>query len=89
VNDAVTPRLSEHARVRCGEMGVGTKRVKAIVRTADVRRPSRGLVMATRKDEPDIAVLYEDSDPPVVVSVLWRTADDYVRKGSGFTTVQA
>ena len=68
-------------------MGISTKVAKHIVMNADVRRPSKKLIIATWDKQPRLAVLYEDVDPPVIVSVLFRTREKYARKGKSFTTV--
>jgi hypothetical protein len=60
-----TPKLTPHARQRCVEMGVGTKRVQRIVRQPDVDRPSRGRRrIAVRDDDPAIACVYEGDESP-------------------------
>jgi hypothetical protein len=77
-----TPKLTHHARQRCLEMGVTTKRVKRMVRQPDVDRPSRGRRrIAVRDDDPAIACVYEQDEPPLVITVLWRTQELYERHG--------
>jgi hypothetical protein len=87
-----TPRLSDHARLRCTQMAVPTKRVKRIAREADLVYPatSWGQGPADRwvawsEEDPAIAVLYTedsaDAGQRVVVTVLWRHEADYARPG--------
>ena len=73
-------------------MNVQTKRVKRIVRAADLRRPAiggDGAMIAVRDDEPDISVLYvaEQYAWPLIITVLWRTESDYIRVPGGFIPV--
>lgn len=83
----MTPRLTKHARERCAEMGVKTKRVKRMVRDPDIDRPSRdweanrevSCRIAVRDDDPDIAAVYQPGEPPIVVTVVWRTDEVYTR----------
>lgn len=77
----MTPRLSDHARQRCREMGVSTKRVKQIVRDPHVDYDSRwGLRMASRTDEPDIRALYAFAGGErLVVTVVWRKEELYAK----------
>jgi hypothetical protein len=77
----MTPRLTHHARQRCAEMGVSTKRVKRIVQDPDTVRSCRyGNLLAVSDAEPDLAVVYEDVDgQAVVITVLYRTSEVYVR----------
>lgn len=80
-----TPRLTFHARERCREMGIRTKRVKDIVRMPDlVRTAQDGNLIAVTDNEPDIAVVYSPEEPPVIISVLWRTYQDYERDGQTY-----
>ena len=87
-----TPRLSHHARERCAEMQVSTKRAKRIVRSADLRRPARdGAVIATSQDDPAIAVVYVsegEGERPLITSVVWRTTEKYQREEGGYRVVE-
>lgn len=68
-------------------MGVLTRRAKRVVQRADVRRPGRrgdDEVLATWTGDPDIAVVYADGSPPTIITVVWRTVDDYTRVKGGF-----
>lgn len=83
---AATPRLTDHARQRCVEMGISTGRVKRVVADPDVSYPggrehANSCRVAYRGDDPAIAVVYftDDDEVPVVASVLWRTAKTYTR----------
>jgi hypothetical protein len=82
-----TPRMTPHAALRCIEMGISTKVAKRIVRNADVRRPGgrhSDAMIATSDDDPDYAVVYYPTDPPIVITVVFRTPEVYVRRGIGF-----
>lgn len=78
-------RLSEHARKRCAQMNLLTGVVKRIVRHHDTAwrtacRDGDGyLVVAASNAFPNITVMYADQDPPIVVTVLWRTPEHYDR----------
>lgn len=89
VDPGSTPRLSIHARARCVEMEVSTKRVKRIVINADVRyQQSTGVTIARWDEDPTLAVVYVPGAPPVVVTVVFATPEEYVRDGSSFVVVQ-
>ena len=63
-----TARLSFHARLRCNEMGLGTKAVKAVVAKPELDTPALGgLRMLTAGV---LTVVYDDSANEVV-TVLW------------------
>ena len=72
--------MSYHARLRCEQMGISTKVAKQLVRnhTCSWTNPN-GEVVATSDDHPDLAVVYSGEDPPMVITVLYRTQDIYVR----------
>lgn len=74
-------RLSDHARERCAEMGLPTRVAKRIVRSHDMSwAGAAGRTVAVSSAFPDLAVVYAAKiDPPVVVTVLWRTQDQYDR----------
>lgn len=86
--DPRTPRLTRHARQRCAELGIGTKRVKRIVRHPSSTYPSQrghdnnGVVLISALD-PDYAVVV-DLTANVVLTVLPRVLDEYVRTADGF-----
>lgn len=80
----MTPRLSNHARQRCEEMDVRTKRAKRIVQDPDIVRPcSHGHLMAVSDADPDIAVVFhldgDDDECPTIITVLPRTYEEYER----------
>lgn len=89
----MTPRLTDHARARCAEMGISTKVAKAIVRHADIRRPAKPDepgIAATSRRHPDYAVVYvERADGPVIVTVLFNTREFYARAGTTYIAVPA
>lgn len=71
-----TPRLTDHARERCAEMGISTKVAKVIFRRAVVRRPGNpdsDCMVAVSDTYPDYAVVYFEADNgPVIATVLYR-----------------
>lgn len=71
----MTPRLTDHARQRCREMGLGTKEVKRAFRLPALDYPgperhghNRLLVGLDGR----LAIAYRPGDPPVVMTVLWN-----------------
>lgn len=75
-----TPRMTVHARTRCQEMGVRTRTAKAVVRDHTVSWVNAdGQTVATSDQFPDITVVYQDGEPPEVITVLWREAEQYDR----------
>lgn len=83
-----TPKLTMHARVRCIELGISTKRAKRVVQTRSSTYPSNlghdnnGLVVHSASD-PEIAVVW-DPDTDHILTVLPRTSETYVRTPTGF-----
>jgi hypothetical protein len=71
VDNDGTVRLSPHARQRCAEMSISTKRVKRGMRTALVSAPTRhpGRTITVIDDE--IAVVHANG---TVITVLWAGA---------------
>jgi hypothetical protein len=83
----ITPVLTEHARERCREMGISTKVAKWIVLHADVRRPGKpgsDALIATSDEHPGYAVVYAPEQPPLVITVVFRTVENYMRAGAEF-----
>ena len=77
-----TARLTQHARQRCDEMRVGTKRVKQLLRNPDVVRCSyNDRWLAVSDADPEIAVVFaKDPDGTcTVITVLYRSYDIYNR----------
>lgn len=63
-------------------MGVSTKRVKRVVRDPDTRHTSYdGRFVVTSEKDPQIAVVYgfDDDGTQTVITVLWRTPEQYDR----------
>ena len=82
-----TPKMTVHARVRCLELGISTKRAKSVVRnrvSTYPGAPKHGnngrLVMSA---DPDIAVVW-DPETNHILTVLPRVQEDYVRTPDGF-----
>jgi hypothetical protein len=83
-----TPRLTQHARHRCAEMGISTKVAKRIVQDACVTRPCNvaektHCQIMVSDQHPEYAVVY-DPILRVVVTVLFRTTENYLRDGATF-----
>lgn len=82
-----TAVLTDHARMRCVEMSVATKRVKRVVRNPDVDYCSTQMDHSRRvcfRHDDTIAVVYQpgfDGEPPLVITVLWHMQEEYVREG--------
>lgn len=82
---ALTPRLTDHARLRCIQMEVSTKRVKHIVQNPSMVLPGppelNAEFIATADYDKKIQVAYviDERGRPVVITVLWNTQEDYVR----------
>jgi hypothetical protein len=77
----MTPRMSAHARQRCAEMGITTKRAKRIVRervTSYHTQSHRNDGVVCMSDDADLAVVW-DPIRNVVLTVLPRTSDQYSR----------
>lgn len=77
-----TAVLSRHARERCAEMGVGSKRVKRLLRQPDITRTSyMGRYVAVADSDPEIAVVYAQASDGThtVITVLYRRYDSYTR----------
>lgn len=78
-----TPRMSEHARQRCRDMGISTKVAKRIVQHPAITHCAKeGRVLVTSDKHPEYAVVYAPSDPPVIVTVLFNTQVRYERQGA-------
>ena len=61
-------------------MGIATRVVKGIVRDHTVAwTNAQDEVVATSDSHPEVAVVYKNIDPPLVMTVLWRTQERYVR----------
>jgi hypothetical protein len=67
-----TARLSFHARLRCGEMGLGTKAVKAVVATPELDTPAGGGLRLLTAGL--LSVVYDNSANEVV-TVLWAQGE--------------
>src|SRR5688572_30421757 len=67
-----TARLSHHARMRCREMGLGTKVVKAVVAAPEMDLPARHGLRSLVAGA--LAVIY-DAVANEVVTVLWAQGD--------------
>lgn len=88
--DDPTPRLDDHARDRCREMGISTKVAKQVVRHAQVtycgdrRKYGPDNRIAISPLYPDYAVVYDEprvGDRPVIRTVLFNAEDFGERAG--------
>lgn len=76
--------MTDHARERCTEMGISTKVAKRIVQYADATWTHGPKVLAVSDRHPAYTVVYVmEEDQPVVCTVLFRRAEDYVRDERG------
>jgi hypothetical protein len=75
----MTPRLSDHARQRCREMGIGTKQVKHLVRSPKITRRSGAFADRMIVYDEALAVVYAHGPDgvPIVITVLHR--EDFTR----------
>lgn len=83
-----TPKMTVHARVRCLEMGISTKRAKRVVQNRSVTYWVDGAAHANNgvtvlSEDPDIAVVW-DPDTDRIITVVPRTPHRYVRTPDGF-----
>jgi hypothetical protein len=75
---SLTPRMTEHARQRCQEMGVRTKIAKAIVRTAHTvyqGHPKHGenwIAKSQQHPEYAVAFILDENGHPVICTVLYE-----------------
>lgn len=79
----MTPQMSPHARLRCREMGISTKRAKRIFQHHDTRYAAHagyrnGGFTLMWSGEPDIAIVVSQ-DMTTVITVLERTQEEYER----------
>jgi hypothetical protein len=93
---AVTARMTRHAVDRCAEMGISTKVAKwilsshqGITRPSGTNRDGREVRIAVseRLDLREFAVVYYPDDPPLVLTVVFRTLERYRRNGAVFDPV--
>ena len=83
----MTPRLTRHARDRCAELGISTKRAKRVVQHRTGTYPSavghsNNGMMVTSATEPEIAVVW-DPGTNEILTVVPRIQEDYVRTETG------
>jgi hypothetical protein len=81
--------MTTHAVARCAEMGISTKIAKRIVRSASINRVAGNAMIATSIEYPDYAVVYYPTSPPVVITVVFRTIERYIRNGGTFVVEEA
>jgi hypothetical protein len=82
-----TPRMTVHARVRCLEMGISTKRAKRVVQNRTGTYPGNpkdgNNTRMVLSADPDIAVVWAP-DTNYILTVLPRVQENYVRTPNGF-----
>jgi len=82
---SLTPVLTDHARLRCIQMEVNTKRAKTIVMRPSLVVPGPPQYgenfVASSADDPEIQVAYivSKSGRPVIKTVLWSKPEYYTR----------
>ena len=79
-----TPVLTDHARLRCQQMGVRTRRAKRVVARPDLVIPGPPQYgdnfVASAASDPDIQVAYiVDRGRKVIKTVLWSDPEHYTR----------
>lgn len=79
-----TPRMSDHARQRCEEMGISTKVVKRIVQHQTCSYPSASHYPGERRLVssdlyPEYLVVVQAGDPEEVVTVLLKSEENLCR----------
>lgn len=82
-----TPRLTQHARERCAEMGISTKVAKRIVQHADVVRPDypgSDRMISVSDAYPDYIVVHDQQDPPIIITVSFRSGCEFIRDGATY-----
>lgn len=92
MDHSLTPRMTRHALERCQEMGIPARLAKAIWRKATTTYPSpsrngrEGLVVSSDLF-PEYAIIVAPAHDghPTVVTVVFRTQDDYTRQGETYT----
>lgn len=84
-----TPVMSRHARERCAEMGISTKVAKRIAARPSLTyggNPGTPSRVHVSDEHPEYAVVVgpppSPGARPVVVTVLFREHQDYVRNGA-------
>lgn len=85
-----TPRMSHHARVRCRELGISTKRAKRIVQERVSTYPARDHCnngITCQSTDQEFAVVW-DPDANNILTVVPRIQEDYVRTPTGFDIVR-
>jgi len=86
-----TPQLSGHARKRCIELGVSTRRAKRVVQTRSTtyaNTDTNNALVCQSAADPDITVVWDQSRNQII-TVLPRIAEPYVRTadGAGYTVI--
>lgn len=86
--------LSLHARQRMAEMGISRDQVVKLVNDPDISRPGHkrdGIhgtdtaTISTRQDLPDWAAVWvPEGDTKIVLSLVFRTDEPYVREGASY-----
>jgi hypothetical protein len=85
----ITPRLTGHARTRCQELGISTKRAKRIVKNRSSTYPSpwghdnNGLMVHSASDS-EYGVVW-DPDTNCILTVVPRIVEKYTRTKDGYT----
>jgi predicted nucleotide-binding protein len=82
VKNESTPHLTPHARDRCLEMGISTKRAKRVVQQQVLKYVSNAAhdngAFIVMSHDADIAVVWQE-DRNLILSVLHRTQEVYER----------
>jgi hypothetical protein len=84
----MTPKMTNHGRERCVEMGISTKVPKRIVRDPSITHVAKdGRMIATSDVHPEYAVVYavDEDGTHWIVTVLFNTQVRYKREGATWT----
>jgi hypothetical protein len=80
----VTPILTDHARERCAEMGIRAKDAKHIWQKKTLTRGlvNQHRVIVSSTSNPDyVLVVDETEERPVIITVLFKSDEEYIRLG--------
>jgi hypothetical protein len=90
-----TPIITDHARVRCAQMGISTKVAKRIwqQRTLVRGQATHDNLIVKSAEVPGYVIVVDEhgwgeaDQRPVVVTVLFDTQEDVVRDGASYRVV--
>jgi hypothetical protein len=92
LDHSLTPRMTRHALERCQEMGIPARLAKGIYRRPAVVRPAPKdgrdgwIVVSDLFPDYAVVVFLGRDGYPTIATVVFRTTEDYARKGTTYTT---